>query len=135
MFEEIKGILLLKRFFKAIKGDKYFHPFPFNLKTIVKVLKSKEDIYRFTFFNNEIVGMWMLRGWEEGYKIPSFGMIVHPDFRSRGVGSNMLKMAIKACEKLKCKKIRLTVDKGNPAKRLYLREGFKFKGNVGIKTL
>lgn len=80
--------------------------------------------------------MVMLRGWDEGYETPSFGIIIHPTYRNRGFGKEMLISAIDYCRKEKCKKIRLTVDKDNiVAKKMYLKAGFKFKGNVGFKNL
>ena len=78
----------------------------------------------------------MLRGWDEGYEIPSFGVIVHPDQRRQGWGTLFLNWAIQDCKELGCEKIRLTVDKDNVvARKIYKRAGFKFKKKVGIKTL
>lgn len=124
----------IKEFFKAIKGDRYFHPFPFTDETIDKILNAKKDVYRFIYCD-KIIGMFMLRGWDEGYEIPSFGMIVHPNYRGLGLGTFMLKWAIKIC-KDKCSKIRLTVDKENKvAIYMYKREGFKFNKGIGFKNL
>ena len=117
----------IKQFLKSIKGDKFFHPVLNNIH---------EDIYHFIRKDSKIVGMFMLRGWEEGYDIPSFGMIVHPDYRKQGIGNCMLGQAISICRLLNCKKIRLTVDKENIiAKNMYKKAGFEFKGNVGFKYL
>jgi len=126
----------VKEFFKAIQGDKFFHPFPFNDETITKILGAKKDIYRFIKDGNKVIGMWMLRGWDEGFNIPSFGMIAHPDYRGMGLGTFMLRAAINECKKMGCKKIRLTVDPENKvAIYMYKREGFKFNNGVGFKNL
>jgi len=126
----------LKEFFKTIKGDKFFHPFPFTKKTIDKILAADKDLYFYSWDKEKIVGMCMLRGFDEGYEIPSFGIIVHPDYRDKGIGSAGLDMATEVCERLKCKKIRLTVDEGNErAKRMYKKAGFKFNKNIGFKKL
>lgn len=126
----------IKEFFKAIKGDKFFHPFLFNDEAIEMMSKAKKDMYLFYTNKEKITGMFMLRGWDEGYEIPSFGMIVHPKYRGKGIGTDMLEEAIKICKKKKCKKIRLSVDKGNViARKMYIKAGFKFNKNIGLKTL
>jgi len=126
----------LREFFKAIKGDKFFHPFPFTKKTIDKITKADKDIYSVAIEEEKITGMFMLRGFDEGYDIPSFGIIIHPDYRGRGMGTSGLEEAIKICKRLECKKIRLTVDEDNKiAKRIYKKAGFKFNKNIGFKTL
>lgn len=126
----------MREFFKAIKGDKFFHPFPLNDETITKILGADKDIYHFIKDGNKVIGMFMLRGWDEGYRIPSFGMIVHPEYRGKGLGTFMLKEAIDICKKLKCQKIRLTVDRDNKiAINMYKRIGFKFNKGVGFKNL
>ena len=80
--------------------------------------------------------MYMLRGFDEGYKIPSLGIIIHPNYRGFGFGKLMLNMAIIEAKLIGCKKIRLTVDEDNIiAKKLYKKAGFKFKNEVGIKQL
>ena len=126
----------IKAFFKAIKGDRFFHPFLFTDETIDKILKADKDIYRFADDGKKITGMFMLRGFDEGYEIPSFGIIIHPDYRGMGIGKEGIEEAIKICKKLKCKKIRLTVDKENrTAKKLYQELGFKFNNNIGFKKI
>lgn len=123
-------------FFRAIEGDKFFHPFPFNEETIDKIFSAKKDVYRFMVYGVMINGMFMLRGLDEGYDIPSLGMIVHPKYRGKGIGTDMLEEAIKICKKKECKKIRLSVDKDNTiARKMYIKAGFKFNKNIGLKTL
>jgi len=131
----------IKEFFKAIKGDRFFHPFPFTDETIDIILSAKKDIYRFIkegekINGEKIIGMFMLRGWDEGYEIPSFGMVVHPEYRGKGLGTFMLRQAVSLCRKMECKKIRLTADKDNKVGiYMYKREGFKFNKNVAFKNL
>ena len=131
----------IKEFFRVLKSDKWFQPFRFNEKTISKILTAKEDIYCFIWDKEKIIGIFMLRGFDEGYEIPSLGMIVHPDYRNRGIGTFGMNALIEICKELKCKKIRLTVDKGNDiAKKMYEKAGFKFKTknaykDIGFKTL
>lgn len=125
-----------RQLFKAIRGDKFFHPFPFIKETIDKILYARDDLYFLVYEQKKVVGFFMLRGWDEGFDIPSFGMVVHPKYRGLGIGTKMLNSAIDACIKRGVKKIRLTIDKENiVARNIYKKAGFKFKGNIGFKTL
>ena len=40
-----------------------------------------DDLYFLQIKDNEIAGYAMLRGWDEGYTIPSLGIALHPDFQ------------------------------------------------------
>ena len=127
---------MIKEFFDIIKNDRFFHPFPFNEDTIIKIFNAKKDKYHFIYFDRKVVGMYMLRGWDEGYEVPSFGMIVHPNYRGLGIGKFMLKSALAEAKLLKCKMVRLTVNNDNEvAKEIYKKVGFKFRDNVGFKKL
>lgn len=127
---------MIREFFKAIKGDKFFHPFPFNDESIEMIFAAEKDVYKFILDGDKITGMYMLRGFDSGYDIPSFGVIVHPEFRGKGYGKKMLHRAITLSKIVGCDSIRLTVDSENKvAKNMYKKAGFKFTNNVGIKEL
>jgi ribosomal protein S18 acetylase RimI-like enzyme len=68
----------------------------------------------------------MLRGWDEGFSIPSFGMFIDHRRHGLGLGKEMLALTIEAARELLCEKIRLSVFASNPsACRIYLGAGFK----------
>ena len=75
----------LTSFFELIKNkkeDKYFHPHPFNKKKAEELVNYKgNDLYFLQTSENIICGYGMLRGWDEGYPVPSLGIIIHPDYR------------------------------------------------------
>jgi ribosomal-protein-alanine N-acetyltransferase len=67
----------------------------------------------------------MLRGWDEGYIVPSLGMLVDHRFHNCGIGGWLLDRTIEEAAKLGCSRIRLSVYENNkPALRLYLSRGF-----------
>lgn len=80
----------LATFFQSLKtaGDeKYFHPHPISDDEAKKRSQySGKDLYYVIWEDDEILGYGMLRGWDEGYDIPSLGVIIHPSIRGCGLG-------------------------------------------------
>ena len=63
----------------------HFHPFPLTRQTAHDITRiNHKDRYYIAIRDKEILGLGMLRGWDEGYDIPSFGMFV--DYRHHGMG-------------------------------------------------
>jgi ribosomal protein S18 acetylase RimI-like enzyme len=125
----------LKSFFEIIKKSKlnrFFHPHSFNYQAVKKIINisesNKKDLYYLVLDQeDQIRGYFMLRGFDEGYKVPSFGEVVHPNFQNRGLGTEILKIAIKISKRLKVKKLMLHVYKNNlVAKKIYKSLGFQF---------
>ncbi|MFN1835091.1 GNAT family N-acetyltransferase [Balneola sp. MJW-20] len=54
-------------------------------------------------------------------------LAVHEEYRSRGIGQQMLDFIEDQARKLGCKAITLEVLENNPARKLYERNGFKIK--------
>jgi ribosomal protein S18 acetylase RimI-like enzyme len=70
---------------------------------------------------------------EKGYgfvsaEIPELAVAVAPDFRGRSAGTKLLKELIKEARNLKFPALSLSVDRRNPALKLYERLGFTDAG-------
>ena len=105
----------------------YFIPFNFDEETIRKILiKAKHDKYYGVFINNNIVGFYMLRGFDKGYEIPSYGVYISEKYSGLGLSKLTLQHAISFC-KLNCiKKLMLKVHPQHKiAKNIYESFGFK----------
>src|SRR6187551_2771100 len=48
------------------------------------------DIYLIGFLDRVPVAYGMLRGWDEGYRIPALGIAVRDGYRDRGLGRQMM---------------------------------------------
>jgi glycosyltransferase involved in cell wall biosynthesis/ribosomal protein S18 acetylase RimI-like enzyme len=57
-----------------------------------------------------IVGYGMLRGWDEGYAVPSLGLAVHPAHRGKGVAEALMRALIRQAKYCGSRQLRLTVD-------------------------
>ncbi|MFZ1280088.1 MAG: GNAT family N-acetyltransferase [Ignavibacteriaceae bacterium] len=108
----------------------YFIPFVFDFEIILKILSNAiKDQYYGIFTDNKLVGFYMLRGFDEGYEIPSYGVWVAKDFSSKGISKLTLQHAISFCKINNIKKIILKVHPDNViAKNIYESFGFIFEG-------
>ena len=65
---------------------RFFYAFGADEAAIAEILERREkDVYSGLFWRGELVCVFMLRGWDEGYPIPSFGLVVAADHRGREV--------------------------------------------------
>lgn len=118
-------------FFKALRTGSevsLFHPHPLNAETASLLSKSTGlDLYYLMMIGDTILAYGMLRGWDEGYQVPSLGLAVHPDFRGRGLGDLLLNFLHAAARQRGAKSIRLKVYTDNAkAVKLYKKYCYKF---------
>ena len=66
-----------------------------------------------------------------GPDIPELGIAVVPDHRGRAVGSALLEALLTLAARRGVERISLSVEEENPARRLYLKHGFKRIAKVG----
>jgi ribosomal-protein-alanine N-acetyltransferase len=104
-----------------------FTPFPMTAASAATLLSERrEDRYYGAFAGtDEIVALSMLRGWDEGFVVPSFGIAVDARWHGRGVGTRMTAWTVEQARALGAPSVRLTVYDDNPtAQRIYARLGF-----------
>ncbi len=103
-----------------------FHPFPLNSESARRIChEPRRDQYFAAWQETKITGMAMLRGWDEGFAVPSFGILVHRQSQGRGVGRALTEHALKRAQELRAPRVRLTVHQENTrAVALYEQTGF-----------
>ena len=108
--------------------EQYFHPHPLTSDEARKRARySGPDFYCVLRMKGEIQGYGMLRGWEEGYEIPSLGIVIHPDKQGQGLGRMLIQYLHQEAQCRGAKKIRLRVAPENrKALSLYKSIGYKF---------
>ncbi len=109
---------------------KYFHPFSYDCDSIRAILsKAQSD----QFFGlglpknhpSVLAGFYMLRGLDQGYADPMYGVFIGYEFRSSGLGQLTLAHAEAFCRQNGMTKLLLKVHPENiRAKKLYERAGF-----------
>jgi len=134
---------LLLSFFQEIKetgDDKFFHPHLFTEEQIDRIVNHcGKDLYYVMIDGGAIIGYAMLRGWEEGYEIPSLSIIIDKACRENGFGKLFMSFLHSAAKRKGAKKIRLKVHKDNTHTYFFYRNmGYIFKSEeegqlVGFK--
>lgn len=122
---------LFINFLNHLHNDEHnsmFHPHAFDTKTIESIIKFSidgPDEYWLLGDQNEIVAYGLLRGWSEGFIIPSIGIAVSPNHRCHGFGKKMMLFLHSRARYRGSTKVRLTVYKQNIAAiQLYTKLGY-----------
>ena len=108
----------------------HFIPFDFSEDSIQKILRSKKaDKFFGLFLSKELVGFYMLRGFDEGYETPSYGVWISSKYSNKGLSTLTLYHAFAFCKLNGIKTLMLKVHPDNStAKNLYEKFGFKQTG-------
>jgi glycosyltransferase involved in cell wall biosynthesis/ribosomal protein S18 acetylase RimI-like enzyme len=103
-----------------------FDPFPMRAETADQLLDgAREDRYYGAFVDGELVALSMLRGWDEGYEVPSFGIAVDHRRHGDGIGGRLTRWTVSQARATGAPAVRLSVYTDNPsAVRLYEAIGF-----------
>ena len=122
----------LVRFFEEIQSSgetDFFHPHPFTaIEAQRRVQYCGSDLYYALTDDAQIIGYGMLRGWDEGYAIPSLGIYIARSARGRGLGELLMQFLHAAARSKGAEKIRLKVYSHNvTAVALYQKLGYHFK--------
>jgi ribosomal protein S18 acetylase RimI-like enzyme len=119
----------LARFFERNDTDavrRQFHPFPLTADTArTLACGAGSDAYFAGEDGGEVVAFAMLRGWDEGFETPSFGVLVDAARSRESLGRRMLEHALTHARARGCRGVRLSVYESNTAARkLYESMGF-----------
>lgn len=95
-----------------------------------RLAAAETDRYWVIVDDGRIAGFCMLRGWDEGYSRPSFGVFVGESDRGKGLAKAALDHAISWCQSSKsATSMMLKVHSGNAAARsVYEAVGFRDGG-------
>lgn len=113
----------------------HFTPFSFESDDLrQRIDAAKRDRYWGIRIDGELAAFFMLRGFDEGYDRPSFGVYVGECFSGLGLASLALQYALSWCKMHKIGAVMLKVHPENKAAhRVYERAGFAFDA-VDTKT-
>ncbi len=110
----------------------YFEPFKITESQFLSLISSAEsDQYRVILVDDRVAGFFMLRGLDEGFVIPSFGVYISSCYANKGLSKLALSYSIAWCIINNIKKIRLSVHPNNiHAIQTYIRAGFDSTGEL-----
>lgn len=120
----------LSRLFRNIEedGSEEFHPHPFTDEVASRICRHNgADIYMVGYLDGVLVAYGMLRGFDEGYKIPMLGIYVGSTYRGIGLGKSFILSLHNQAKQLGADRVRLKVYRSNKiAIRMYRKIGYQF---------
>ena len=119
----------LARFFATLRenGDeRTFHPHPMDDAAADEIAAyAGRDLYYVVADGDQVLGYGMLRGWDEGYEVPSLGIGMAPAARGTGLARLLMQFLHAAARRRGAPRVRLTVYPDNaPAVALYRSLGY-----------
>jgi len=113
---------------------RYFVPFAFDQATLSHLLRERvHDVYLGIYWEGKVVALCMLRGWDDGYEVPAYGVVVAERYRRKGLGALTLEVAKTLCRLRDARQLMLKVHPDNvTARGLYERAGFR---QIGVDPL
>jgi ribosomal protein S18 acetylase RimI-like enzyme len=125
----------LFKFFERNKDAyKLFHPHPFTMEAITDIINTFcEDYYCVVVVYDKVIGYGMLRGLDDGFNIPSLGIMIDREWQGHHLGRVLMGwLHLVAAGGMGVEKIRLTVGKTNlAAVNLYKSLGYELKNKEG----
>lgn len=137
----------LQQFFQDMKAggdDVFFSPHPADADSIRSIAaRNGKDLYYLLVEQDQVLGYGLLRGWDEGYQIPSLGLAIHPAARGQGLGKMLMDILHFLAFRRGADKVRLRVRANNEkAMNLYKNLGYAFEEDtnqpdflVGFKNI
>ena len=130
---QIGDAAALSALLKSSPADyvKHFNPFSFEVDALEKLISSaKKDrligIEVQTGQEAELAGFYMLRGLDEGYSVPMYGVFIGHKYQSHGLGLLTLVHAEATCRLDQIDTLMLKVHPDNTrAMKLYKTHGYK----------
>lgn len=73
---------------------RFFYAFSSDPQALRATLQAKKrDVYAGVFWRKRLICVFTLRGWDEGYDVPAFGLVVAADQRGNAVVTGALEVA------------------------------------------
>jgi [ribosomal protein S18]-alanine N-acetyltransferase len=115
-----------------IQADNYFFAPHSKSESYIRDLcvRQKRDIGYLLVSGRQVAGYGLLRGWDEGFEIPSLGIAIHRSARGRGLGELLMHFLHVAALVRGAVRVRLRVRANNSlAIALYTKVGYVFEGD------
>lgn len=115
--------------FASLRDMEHFHPHDLGPLGAHRVATySGRDVYLIGI-EDEPVAYGLLRGWDDGFAVPSLGIAVARFARGRGYGRTMLLALHEIARQHGAKRVRLRVHPANAvARSLYVSVGYREEG-------
>lgn len=104
---------------------KFFYAFGSDEAAMTEILTACEaDVYAGVFWQSKLIGMFMLRGWDAGFEIPSFGVLIDEKYRGKAFLSFTVDAARLICRLSGVERLMVKIHPDNLALKNVGRMGF-----------
>ena len=104
---------------------RFFYALGSGEEEVARVLAARDrDVYSGMFWRGELAAVFMLRGWDAGYEVPSFGVLVDVRRRGRAFMRIALDVAKLTCRLSGAKRLMAKIHPDNVSPRGARRLGF-----------
>lgn len=108
---------------------RFFYAFGADESAIAETLSAIEkDVYSGVFWQSNLVGVFMLRGWDAGYEVPSFGVLIDEKYRGGAFMRLTLDAAKLICRLSGAKRLMAKIHPDNVSPRGASRLGLQQTG-------
>jgi ribosomal-protein-alanine N-acetyltransferase len=109
--------------------DATFHPHPLTAEEAgVRCRYRGKDLYYVAADGRDVLAYGMLRGWDEGFEIPSLGIALSSRVRGTKLAQAFMMFLHAAARRRGAKRVRLKVHRQNVrAIKLYEQVGYRFE--------
>lgn len=111
--------------------EEFFRPHPLTPEEAGRIVgRAGRDLYAILVENGRAFAYGLLRGWEEGYEVPSLGIAVRTTAQGRGLARLMMSHLHDAARVRGASAVRLRVHADNlRARHLYESMGYYYAGD------
>ncbi len=104
---------------------RFFYAFSYDVSEIRKVIDGrKRDVFAGMYWQNRLAAVFMLRGWDAGYDVPSFGVFVAEEHRGGAFMRVSLDVAKLICRLSGARRLMAKIHPDNVSPRGARRLGF-----------
>jgi RimJ/RimL family protein N-acetyltransferase len=104
---------------------RFFYAFATDEASLAEMLGECEtDVYSGVFWQEKLAGIFMLRGWDAGYEVPSFGVLIDEKYRGGAFMRLTLDAAKLICRLAGAKKLMAKIHPDNVSPEGARRLGF-----------
>jgi GNAT superfamily N-acetyltransferase len=123
--------------FRLAGYENTFHPHALTAEAAERICAyDGKDFYCVLLKDGHAMGYGLLRGWDEGYRIPRLGIALAPQSKGSGFGECLMNFLHAVAKSKGSDEIQLRVYKENqPAISLYKKLGYKFTNENDAQLL
>jgi RimJ/RimL family protein N-acetyltransferase len=114
---------------------RFFNPFNFDWETIASLLAKRSlDVFMGMYWQAELRGFFMLRGWDEGFEVPAYGVLIDEKYGGYALAQLSLRMAKSICKLRGATRMLLKVHTDNEAARALYEEAMFVQTGVDAQS-